>query len=149
MLIRSLETLKPRMENLAVVAIEEIKNDRELRKLGVTEILVNETFRELSTQLVYWMRGRMKDPQDVQAAYKRVWGWTPTLDECSQSITWTLDSKHLQGLAIDLVPSRDGKTFWWNAPKEVWDRMGTIGKQCGLKWGGDWKGRADTPHFEL
>jgi hypothetical protein len=149
MLIRTLEALKPKMMELSTAAIAAMRNDLELKRLGVTDILINETFRELSTQLIYWMRGRMQDPADVQTAYTRAWGWTPTLAECRQKITWTLDSKHLQGVAIDLVPSRDGKSFWWNAPREVWDRMGTIGKQCGLKWGGDWKGREDTPHFEI
>ena len=149
MLIRSLDALTPRMQGLAAKALEAMQSDPELRRMGCADILVNESFRELSTQLIYWMRGRMMDPADVQAAYKRAWGWQPSPEECRKVITWTLESKHLTGNAIDFVPSKTGKDYWWTAPKEVWQRMGEIGKQCGLKWGGDWKGREDVPHFEL
>lgn len=149
MLIKSLDKLTPRMKNLATMAIDEMKNDQKLKDFGVVDIIINESFRELSTQLVYWMRGRMNNFDDIRAAYKKAFGWHPTTEECAKKITWTLDSKHMEGNAIDLVPSRGRGDHWWTAPKEVWERMGEIGINCGLKWGGDWKGRADVPHFEV
>jgi peptidoglycan L-alanyl-D-glutamate endopeptidase CwlK len=42
----------------------------------------------------------------------------------------------------------------FNGSQPVWDspnykKMGTIGKNMGLTWGGDWKSIVDEPHFEL
>lgn len=33
----------------------------------------------------------------------------------------------------------------WSGP---WDRLGSIGRAAGFKWGGDWTGLQDRPHFE-
>ena len=126
-----------------------MNSDEKLKQLGVYNVLVSEARRELSTQLVYWMRGRSIDFADVQAAYFKTLGWKPSPSECMMKNTWTLESKHLIGMAVDLCPTKDGKNLWWGAPAGVWARMGEIGKACGLKWGGDWKDKLDTPHFEL
>ena len=148
MLHRTLTSLQPRMADVAKKAIDAMNADKKLLNFGVCCVLISETKRDLSTQLLYWMRGRMMDPLDTQLAYNKTLGWKPSIEECRKTVTWTLESKHLIGLAIDICPSKDGKTFWWNAPADVWSRIGEIGKQSGLKWGGDWQNK-DSPHFEL
>lgn len=56
-------------------------------------------------------------------------------------------SYHNYGLAGDLVFKVDGA---WNWGKEnPWDELGSLGKQLGLEWGGDFKGFPDRPHFQL
>jgi peptidoglycan L-alanyl-D-glutamate endopeptidase CwlK len=65
----------------------------------------------------------------------------------------TLNSRHLTGHAIDLVPiGPNGKAaFDW----PLYNRLGPAVKQAAEKegvqivWGGDWKSFKDGPHFEL
>jgi len=76
-------------------------------------------------------------------------------------VTWTLESKHLDGLAVDVVMPVDGKIDWNNANSfvEVGFLMMNAAKELGvaLRWGYDWdgdlklreKGENDGPHFEL
>lgn len=63
--------------------------------------------------------------------------------------SWTLNSRHLTGHAVDLV---DADNFGYEAPdlakiakamKDAADELGVP-----IVWGGDWKTK-DTPHFEL
>lgn len=76
-------------------------------------------------------------------------------------VTWTLKSKHIDGLAVDLVPVVDGK-LCWDKPelfKLIGVAMFAAAKQTGtrIRWGYDWdgdgklqeKGEYDGPHFEL
>jgi hypothetical protein len=55
-------------------------------------------------------------------------------------------SKHQYGLAIDVVPMVKGEPQWDN--KNLWKKVGIIGEQLGLKWGGRWKSLYDPGHFE-
>jgi peptidoglycan L-alanyl-D-glutamate endopeptidase CwlK len=65
----------------------------------------------------------------------------------------TLNSRHLTGHAVDLVPiGPNGKAaFDW----PLYNRLGPAVKQAAEKegvqivWGGDWKSFKDGPHFEL
>ena len=76
-------------------------------------------------------------------------------------VTWTLQSKHIDGKAVDVVMLKNG-TIDWNDSKAFED-LGRImidtAKRLGVKlrWGYDWdsdgvlkeKGETDGPHFEL
>ena len=76
-------------------------------------------------------------------------------------VTWTKDSKHIHGNAVDVVRLK-GATIDWNDQQGFID-MGKImldtANQLGVKlrWGYDWdgdgvlkeKGETDGPHFEL
>lgn len=55
-------------------------------------------------------------------------------------------SKHQYGLAIDVVPIIDSVAQWDNA--KLWRKVGVIGEQLGLRWGGRWKSLYDPGHFE-
>jgi hypothetical protein len=55
-------------------------------------------------------------------------------------------SKHQYGLAIDLVPVINSVPQWDNA--KLWRKVGAIGEQLGLRWGGRWKSLYDPGHFE-
>ncbi|MDP3869208.1 M15 family metallopeptidase [Phenylobacterium sp.] len=73
-------------------------------------------------------------------------------------VTWTLKSKHIDGLAVDLLPA----PYDWKDPKgfdavnrAMMRAAGELG--VGLRWGGNWdgddkpreKGETDSPHWEL
>jgi len=129
-------------------ALEYMAKDTELKALGVKAIIVAEGLRELSRQMAYYSRGRMKTA-DVQEMFKAAKLWKLSDTEAQTQVTWTLQSKHLDGLAVDLVPSRDGKELWWTAPDEVWKRMAGIAVSFGLEAGYNWKPpKQDRPHFE-
>jgi peptidoglycan hydrolase-like protein with peptidoglycan-binding domain len=59
-------------------------------------------------------------------------------------------SWHNYGLAVDFAfwnAAGNGPT--WTAPNASWDTLGTLGKQLGFtRWGGDFTGFVDRPHFE-
>jgi hypothetical protein len=131
----------------AEAALKEMQTDPVLKSLGVEEVAVSESRRDLAVQMAYYSRGRMHWHGDVQAMYKAAKLWPISEAETRQAITWTMDSKHIVGMAVDFVPVKDGSP-WWKAPATVWNRMGEIGEACGLKWGGRWK-KQDCPHFEI
>lgn len=55
-------------------------------------------------------------------------------------------SRHNFALAGDLVFFINGRWSWdYRLP---WDRLGEIGKEVDLVWGGDWKSK-DYPHFQF
>ena len=141
-----LEDLKPAIKSKAAKAIDLMNHSPELKVLGVEKVAISETKRDLAVQMAYYSRSRMQ-PRDVKAMYKAAGLYDPTDKECCTPNTWTLQSKHLEGLAIDIVPVKNG-SMWWSAPIEVWQEMGRIGKEAGMAWGGDWKSK-DCPHFEV
>jgi len=53
-------------------------------------------------------------------------------------------SMHEYGCAVDIV--FDDHKPWGS--KHPWQRLGQIGKDVGLFWGGYWKSFLDTPHFQ-
>jgi hypothetical protein len=127
------------------LAIEKMKNDAVLKKEGVTGIFINETLRSLAVQMAYYSRSRMA-VADVKKMYSAAGLYRIGDEEAKKAVTWTLASNHIQGLAADLVPEING-IISWNAPAAVWQRMGEIGGECGLTWGGKWT-QPDNPHFE-
>jgi peptidoglycan LD-endopeptidase CwlK len=67
--------------------------------------------------------------------------------------SWTNHSKHLDGLAIDIVPYKTydlhgPDKLQWDNSDPVWQTIGKIGKSLGLRWGGDWT-KKDMGHFEM
>jgi len=69
--------------------------------------------------------------------------------------SWTMNSKHITGNAVDLVPWINGRPVWDGAEalvvfKEIYKVMNQEAKKLGvtLRCGADWKS-VDRPHFEL
>jgi hypothetical protein len=55
-------------------------------------------------------------------------------------------SKHQYGLAVDVVPVVDSVAQWDDY--KLWKRIGAVGEQLGLRWGGRWRNPYDPGHFE-
>jgi len=71
----------------------------------------------------------------------------------ARGVSWTLHSKHLDGLAIDICPYlvydlHGPDKLEWQTEDPVWQRLGAIGERLGLRWGGRWT-QKDMGHFEL
>ena len=72
--------------------------------------------------------------------------------------TKTLNSRHITGHAVDLMPY-EGKDAAWNKCEEIAAAMLAAAKELGIhvRWGGDWNENGnskdekfyDGPHFEL
>lgn len=58
------------------------------------------------------------------------------------------DSWHNYGLAADLV-FLDSKGKWTWDDNLPWRKLGILGMECGLEWGGNWEAMPDRPHFQL
>lgn len=89
-------------------------------------IFITEAFRSQERQNYLYKQGRE----------------APYLDK--QKVTWTLDSMHTKGLAIDIA-------FKWAelypSSMYTWWEIGEIANKYGIDWGWDlWK--TDKPHFQ-
>lgn len=65
----------------------------------------------------------------------------------------TLNSRHLTGHAVDIVPLVNGAIPWqdWSAFRSVFNAMKKASSQLGvsINWGGNWVSFRDGPHYEL
>lgn len=71
----------------------------------------------------------------------------------AKGATRTLNSRHLTGHAVDLVPMLNARELSWHWPH--YHALAPVLKraaadlQIALDWGGDWKSFKDGPHWEL
>lgn len=131
---------------LAAALLGRLREDAVWKDAGYRPIVI-ESLRDLPVQMAYYSRGRM-EPMDVKAMFAAAGLWKLTDAEALKPSTWTLKSKHLEGKAVDIVPSKKGYTPEWNAPRAIWERIGHYARELGLEWGGDWSATQDLPHVE-
>jgi hypothetical protein len=151
-----IESLDPSFQPTCRAFLAAAVSDPTLKRLGYVGAALNETWRELVTQFAYAMRGRLAArPEDdfssaqwIEKAFIKAGLWQLGDAETKTPVTWTLDSKHIERLAFDAGPSKDGKSVDWNAPAEAWEALHQIGLKLGLRCGADFKGKKDSPHFE-
>jgi peptidoglycan L-alanyl-D-glutamate endopeptidase CwlK len=73
-------------------------------------------------------------------------------ENVAQGVSWTMNSRHLTGHAVDLVPLVDDEPSWnWDY---YWPLAGHIKAMAEalpvrVTWGGDWVKTPDGPHWEL
>ena len=116
-------------------------------------VAINETKRELITQLIYFLQGSVgqvadKNPniyKELNALRKQYKFWELSKAEADRRVTWTLDSRHFTGKAFDAVPLDKNNKPWWNAPDEIWAKMAKCGEEARLYPGRNF---GDNPHFE-
>lgn len=69
-------------------------------------------------------------------------------------VTWTMNSNHLSGRAVDLAAYVNG-TISWDTNKGYYQELARAVKLAAMElchvitWGGDWTTTKDYPHFEL
>lgn len=114
--IRDINALEPKMLKRVKLFLSKLEKE----KIG---IVISESRRSSERQKWLYAQGRTR---------------------LGAIVTWTLKSKHIEGLAIDVAFSINGKTSY----NGDWQRIGAIGESCGLAWGGRWS-TPDKPHFEF
>ncbi len=139
MIIRDIAQLDPHMQPGVKRYL------RKCKEAGL-EVIVLETRRELSTQIAYFLRSRAPIAI-VKMVFERCGLWAINDEQAAQLNTKTLWSKHIDGLAVDIAPAKDGKA-WNAAPRSIWMAMFMIAEsECGLdacaegkweKWEWDW-----------
>jgi hypothetical protein len=131
-----------------------IKAEIAIKRLDEREIkyYVSEGRRTLLTQCLYALQGRLDDINfvDLQLACASAGIRPPDKNK----ITWTLNSVHIDGNAIDVVPMKEVKDKDGNIKYEIdWNNQSqdiiNAFKDAGFIWGGDWDKNKDPPHFEL
>lgn len=70
----------------------------------------------------------------------------------AQGSSWTMNSRHLTGHAVDIAPLVNGQVTWdW----QIYHRLAPIIKEAAMlegvniEWGGDWTRTPDGPHWQL
>lgn len=107
------------------------------RKKGIL-IKIGETLRTAEEQDELYAQGRTKPGSIVTNARGA-----------------SYSSMHQWGVAFDFYLSMDvdgdGKASddAFNDSTGLFKKVGEIGKELGLEWGGDWKSITDKPHFQL
>jgi len=126
---RSLDDLTPPLKFLAEQFLKRAKSE------GI-DVLIYCTFRSSAEQDELYSQGRTKPGSIItncrggHSLHNNTTGGIPAAK------------------AFDCVPLVKGKAMW--ASKDLYLRLAIIGKELGLKWGGEWKGKLkDSPHFEL
>lgn len=64
----------------------------------------------------------------------------------------TMNSRHLTGHAVDIVPIVNGTVSWdWKDYYPIAEAGKKAAEDLGIdiEWGGDWKGFPDAPHWQL
>lgn len=94
------------------------------------KVKITECFRSVAEQDALYAKGRTQPGNIVTNAKGS-----------------SYSSQHQWGVAFDICRN-DGKGAY-NDSDNWFKNVATIGKSCGLGWGGDWKSPVDKPHFYL
>ena len=121
--MRDITLCHPRLQALAAKLVEECN------KQGL-KIAIGETYRTVAEQDALYAQGRTKPGNKVTNAPGS-----------------TYSSYHQWGTAFDIYRN-DGQGAY-NEAGNFFGRVGAIGVNIGLEWGGNWKSPVDKPHFQL
>ena len=121
-----------KLEDLNPVVEKKARDFLALCKAEGIEVIVTSTYRDAESQNALYAQGRTAPGRKVTNA-KGGQSW------------------HNWRVAFDVVPLRNGKPVWGTAGEDLklWQRIGAIGKSCGLEWAGDWRTFREFPHFQF
>jgi peptidoglycan L-alanyl-D-glutamate endopeptidase CwlK len=119
--------------------------------LGERQYIVFEGRRSLRVQEAYYAQGRK--PLDEVNALRRAAGlYLLRSEKDNYEITWSLKSKHIDGLAMDVVPVDGAGNPTWDLAhyRNTFETIRDCGFAAGLVCGADWPApKTDWPHYEL
>ena len=121
--MRDIEKLHPKLQDFIYDLIKEC--EKQGLKIGISECL-----RTAIEQDKLYAKGRTEKGSIVTNAKGS-----------------SYSSMHQWGIAFDFYRN-DGQGAYENGDY-FFNKVGQIGKELGLEWGGDWKTIKDLPHFQL
>jgi hypothetical protein len=119
--------------------------------LGDGAYIVFEGLRSEKVQKAYFAQGRAS-LETVNEARKEAGLYLLSSEKQNYKITWTMESKHLEGLAMDILPATpDGQPTWDLAHyRKQFELIRDAGRAAGLVCGADWpEAQRDWPHYEV
>lgn len=117
----------------------------DLKEQGVNPLVV-ETLRTKERQYYLYGQGRTKE----QCKAKGVPVKYAAPDKAK--VTWTLNSIHITGFAVDVVPQREvnGKmTAIWNTKDKDTQKIIATMIRYGFEAGANWTSSPDSPHYQV
>lgn len=132
--IRDIDQMNELVKVQLLLALDDIKQQ------GVTPLVV-ETLRTLERQKWLFGQGRTKaecKANGVPESYARE----------GAKVTSTLNSIHILGCAVDLIPQRGGKAIWDSDDKDSKKIIATM-QQYGFESGANWQTFKDSPHYQV
>jgi peptidoglycan L-alanyl-D-glutamate endopeptidase CwlK len=118
---------------------------------GEDAYIVFEGLRSEKVQAAYFAQGR-KPLEAVNRARKEAGLFPLTSEKQNYKITWTMKSRHLEGLAMDILPAKpNGEPTWDIAHyRRQFELIRDAGRAAGLVCGADWpEAQRDWPHYEV
>jgi len=117
--------------------------------LGDDQYIIFEGRRAPDVQEAYFAQGR-EPLETVNKLRQRVGLYLLRSEKDNYKITWTLKSKHIDGLAIDILPTTGAGHPTWDLGhfRKQFETIRNCGKDAGLICGADWN-PADWPHYEV
>ena len=119
--------------------------------LGDDQYIVFEGRRTAKIQEAYYAQGR-KPLDEVNALRQAAGLWLLRSQNDNRVITWTLKSKHIDGLAMDVLPVDGRGNPTWDLAhfQKTFELIRNCGEDAGLICGADWPSpQTDWPHYEL
>jgi hypothetical protein len=119
--------------------------------LGEDAYIIFEGVRTGKVQTAYFAQGRAS-LEEVNRARKDAGLYLLTSEKQNYKITWTMKSKHLEGLAMDILPTKpNGEPTWDLAHyRRQFELIRDAGREAGLVCGADWpEAQRDWPHYEV
>jgi len=118
--------------------------------IGDDMYIVYEGRRKQAVQEAYYAQGR-KPLGEVNALRNIAGLYSLRSEKDNYVITWTLKSKHIDGLAMDVVPVDGAGNPTWDLAHygKTFQEIRNCGAMSGLVCGADWSPNADWPHYEM
>jgi hypothetical protein len=118
-------------------------------EMGDCRYVVFEGRRSPAVQEAYYAQGR--EPLESVNKKRAAAGlYLLRGDGDNYVITWTLKSKHIEGLAMDVVPADGAGNPTWDLAhyRNAFEAIRGCGKRAGLTCGADWN-PPDWPHYQI
>jgi hypothetical protein len=118
-------------------------------ELGEDRYVVFEARRTVAVQEAYYAQGR--EPLDEVNKKRKAAGlYLLRSEKDNYPITWTLKSKHIDGLAMDVLPADGSGNPTWDLAhyRKTFETIRDCGKKTGLTCGADWN-PPDWPHYQI
>jgi hypothetical protein len=119
--------------------------------LGENQYIVFEGRRSVRVQEAYYVQGR-KPLAEVNDLRKIAGLYLLRSEKDNYIITWTLKSKHIEGLAMDVLPVDGAGNPTWDLAhyRDAFEKIRFCGRGAGLVCGADWPSpQTDWPHYEI
>jgi hypothetical protein len=119
--------------------------------IGDDQYIVFEGRRTVRVQEAYYAQGR-KSLEEVNELRKIAGLWLLRSEKDNRVITWTLKSKHIEGLAMDVLPVNSAGNPTWDLAhfRPVFEKIRDCGRSAGLVCGADWAApQTDWPHYQI